>query len=581
MGLGMSTNINQLLTKSPNSESLELNFGNLIFKGLLVIYVELTILGFINFLSFHAMIIVAFLNLIGIIYFFYLSVYQRIHFKYNNKKVFALLLILSLLVVPNSLSVPLGWDSLAFHLNLPRFYFNNSFYDLDHNVTHLGYFLGSDVLNLIPVLLEDYRLSSFINIIVMSIILNTLFILGKLIKSVSISILVILFFISDTTFLKAPITSFNIDYFLILIGLNLIHFVLMSKNPYSLSRMFYFGTLIFAFSFAKIYSFALIVIWVMLYVIVAIKRKIRIRIDILIPSIIGLIPAAAWLTRNTLFYKNPFYPYFDQLFHRDNLAGNWSDPFGPLSNERFRFFGIMNRFDWSLNSYTLIYEFILVILTVLFSFYLIKKYWTNCLVLPFIASSLIIYVYLYWSTGDELTRYRHFILWMIIYLLLFTLKKERLRGFIFAFMFLFAMINFSVSRHVFIQNLGHNLTKNNSSDQLSELQSYDQFKLIRLANTKYKKEKVLLLGDNRLALLPINFRAADPSRFSVVSSKSYNTTEKIIDYLKQNNIKIVILSLDWGEPAKWNKELWLGLFENQQRCETYSYEGLRVCEITS
>jgi hypothetical protein len=148
-------------------------------------------------------------------------------------------------------------------------------------------------------------------------------------------------------------------------------------------------------------------------------------------------------------------------------------------------------------------------------------------------------------------------------------------------MFLSTLINFSVSRHIFIQNIENNLTKNNLSDQLSELQSYDQFKLIRLANINYEREKVLLLGDNRLALLPINFRAADPSRFSVLNSESYNTTEKIVDYLKKNDFKIVILSLDWGEPAKWNKELWFGLFENQQRCKTYSYEGLQVCEIIS
>jgi hypothetical protein len=321
----------------------------------------------------------------------------------------------------------------------------------------------------------------------------------------------------------------------------------------------------------------------MFYVIVAIKRKIRLRKDILIPSIIGLIPATAWLIRNTIFYKNPFYPYFDQLFSRGNLAGNLADPIGPrpLGNERFRFAGLINRFDWSLNSYTLIYEFTLVILTVFFSFYLIKKYWTNYLILPFIISSLMLYVYLYWSTGEELTRYRHFILWIIIYLLLLTLKKDSLRGFIFAFMFLSTLINFSVSRHIFIQNIENNLTKNNLSDQLSELQSYDQFKLIRLANINYEREKVLLLGDNRLALLPINFRAADPSRFSVLNSESYNTTEKIVDYLKKNDFKIVILSLDWGEPAKWNKELWFGLFENQQRCKTYSYEGLQVCEIIS
>jgi hypothetical protein len=411
----------------------------------------------------------------------------------------------------------------------------------------------------------------------MALILNTLFQLGKTVNSVSISIIVIIYFVSDTTFLKFPITSFNVDYFLILIGLNLIRLIITNKKFLSLSQKFYLGSLIFAFSFAKIYSFGLILIWLILYLILTVIGRLKLKKDVLIPSILGLIPAFIWLLRNILFFKNPFYPYFDQVFNSDYSTSSLADPFGP--DERFRFFELITNFELNLNSYILIYEFILVIVTLFFIFYLIKKYWRNFIILSFLTSSLLIYIYLYWSTGDELNRYRHFISWMTIYLLIMTLRTDRIRGFIITFMIISTLINFTVSRYSYIQNVENNLNRSNMSDQLSRIQTYDQFKLIQLAHTKYTDERVLLIGDNRLALLPINFRAADPSRFSVLNSFNYDTTEKIVTYVKKENFKVLMISFDWGEPAGWNKQLWFELFQNPQICDAYDFEGLLVCEI--
>jgi len=579
MILGLLTNINQLFIGNLNRSNLELNFGNLIFRGILLVYVELTILGLVNFLNLQGLIVISVLNLIGVIYYFYLSLHHKMYFKYQNKSVFALLVILSILLVPNSLSVPLGWDSLAFHLNLPRFYFHNSFYEMDSNVTHLGYFLGSDILNLIPVLLNDYRLASFLNILVMALILNTLFQLRKLINSISIPILLILFFIFDTTFLKFPITSFNVDYFLILIGLNLTSFVKYHWDLKSGSNKVYFAILIFAFSYAKLYSFTLVIIWIFLYVALSIKRKIRIRKDVTIPLIIGLLPSAIWLIRNILFFKNPFYPYFDQIFNWDQSSKKWTDPFNSFLVDRFQFIELMTRFQWSRDSYILIYEFSLVILTLLCGVYLIRKYLKNTPLVSFILSSLIVYLFIYWSTGDELNRYRHFILWMIIYLFIITPKKNWLQKFILIVFFISSTINFSYSWHTYWQNIKNNLKTYNTSDQIFAIKTYDQYKLIKLAHDNYRDDRVLLIGDNRLALLPINFRAADTSRFSVLNYLANDTTEKILVYLKQEKIDVLILSSDWGEPAKWNKQLWFELFQNPQICDAYDFEGLLVCEI--
>jgi uncharacterized protein (DUF1684 family) len=130
-----------------------------------------------------------------------------------------------------------------------------------------------------------------------------------------------------------------------------------------------------------------------------------------------------------------------------------------------------------------------------------------------------------------------------------------------------------------LQNIKNNLKTYNTSDQIFAIKTYDQYKLIKLAHDNYRDDRVLLIGDNRLALLPINFRAADTSRFSVLNYFANDTTEKILVYLKQEKIEVLILSSDWGEPAKWNKQLWFELFQNPQICDAYDFEGLLVCEI--
>jgi hypothetical protein len=168
---------------------------------------------------------------------------------------------------------------------------------------------------------------------------------------------------------------------------------------------------------------------------------------------------------------------------------------------------------------------------------------------------------------------------MIIYLFIITPKKNWLQKFILIVFFISSTINFSYSWHTYLQNIKNNLKTYNTSDQIFAIKTYDQYKLIKLAHDNYRDDRVLLIGDNRLALLPINFRAADTSRFSVLNYFANDTTEKILVYLKQEKIEVLILSSDWGEPAKWNKQLWFELFQNPQICDAYDFEGLLVCEI--
>jgi hypothetical protein len=556
---------------------LYVDTGQAIFIGTLIFIFELSLLGLLNIFSQISILILIFADLVLIIkyrYFFF-----KINIKGNQNTIrFIVVLFLSIVFVPNSLSVPLGWDSLAFHLNLPKFYLNNGFYDKDFNIPQLGYFLGPDILNVLPLVTNELRLSSYISTLFVALILNSLIQIKIDNKYLSSSVLII-FFILGPAFMKFPATSFSVDYFLILISINL--FNLFYQKKYYLRIEFHFFLVLYIYNLAnsKFHSFILVIVWISLYLFLSKIKNLIIDKHILFSFILTLIPSIVWLLRNVIFFGNPFYPYLGEIFNRGRNYSKWIDPSTLADPNRFKFFNFLHKFELNINNYILTYEFLIFLFFILISLHLIKRYSDDILQFSLILSTTLCLIFLYFLTGDELGRYREFLIWILILYFITSFKKSNALRITILILILTSTVNFIFFKNFYLSTIKNNLQDFKSSKSSEVNRNYDQNTLLDLAYINYQDEKVLIFVDNRLTLLPDNFRAADTSKFSVLNYTVYNSELRINQYLKQNYFSTVIFNFHWGRPREWDELLWKRFLSNNNYCYTYEVGMLVICEL--
>jgi hypothetical protein len=482
-------------------------------------------------------------------------------------------------LLPYLFLYPASWDSLAYHLALPKLYLSLHAFKFMPWFSESAYPIGIESLFGFGEVFGDPRIGSFI--IFLFIIALAFYLLYGLKRRFPSKVLIL----AAMIFLFRPImysevsTNPNVDFPLAFYSLLTFITSLKLVENKKISYIALLMILVFFCFFIKYTGIILLICFGMLILMFNNKRDlfsdikkdfIKVKKDnlktilLVIFSLITLIPSGYWMVRNSIYTGNPVYPYFKNIFPSYDRQFRSSDVTSTIRNENLYWKGsyanlilrtddsqdFMVLFDW-VSFYVLIF----VLLLGLFI--------TNDKTIKYLSIFALTFLIGIIIGVGPLFRY-YFPVYPLIsivfsYVLLNFLEKKKI--------FPILIASFLIVVVIFQFDSTYN-NRYNFFTKIPKLQLYDYTKYeyervvlsrqdnwdgINYINTNLNKkdDKVLVLFDNRLYYYDIPIVYGSPLLY--FSNLNGRSVEEEKNFLASQGINYILESNNWGIPKEFDK----------------------------
>jgi len=521
--------------------------------------------------------------------------------KLFNPWAFFLFAFILLPLVPNLFLFPTSWDSLAYHLSLPKLYLQYHYFPVLSWFPESAYPIGIESLFGYSESVGDPRIS---NLIVFTFLLMTV---GYLVYGLQKSfdkrigfIAAILFLLRPILFTEVavtPMTEYPLAFYGLIFGISMIKFFQDRKTSYFVSLLI-FGSFIFLIKYSGLLLIMAMVSTFCLYIkkerfkfrwhniLLSFVKKDKKQLLIKLVLLYSIIPSLFWMGRNYIATGNPIYPYLNNIFQNKSSSGQISI-IDSIKNDNFILPTTTNRVlfhqddshDFLIISETVF--FYLMLLTMLLGIIELKGVIRYLSLYVLISLSLILF-----SVGP-LTRY-YFpvtpVSALIAIVVLFeTIKKRAAWSYLFVTLFL-VIVTTQVDSFFYRRGI---LYTNFPKVKLLSYFSFDKAKGLLATQDNYKamefmnmnldksKNKVLVLFDNRFYYLDIPFIYANPELGGILSNPDTKNVFEVYEELRTLGITHVYENTNWGIHPNIREDIYKNLKENFLT-EIFSSQGTAV-----
>ncbi len=498
--------------------------------------------------------------------------------------IFALLVLALSPIFPFLFSFPTSWDPLAYHLMLPKLHLEN------HSLAFYPWFTQSSF----PIAIEslfgfgeifgDPRISNFIVFsFIIAIAVYMVYGIRYLFSQKVLMLALFLLLFRKMLYSQVAMNPF-VDYPFVFYGLIIsvlfIKFIKLFKQNY-LYLILFLGLFCILIKFTGIIFFLSIITSIFLYVLFS-KRKNFFKIflsnkKLNLIIILVLIPIGFLFLRNYIFTHNPVYPYLNDVFkglnyEKESYEAMIADPKSHnLTPEIIQNFLLKIPEEYQLTK-QIILESLFSAVIFIFSFF--GLFYRNPIIRYSSFFGLLSGILMTSFVGFPAYRYSAMVLPILAIttsFIFFDLFKKH-KWFEIPLIFL---LTFSVVIQFFstVGNLT-DLVKNDLGRSLKSIISYsfaveglnlqDNWQAINYVNKNLnnKKDKILILFDNRLFYYKIPIVYDDPSITGLFTNPLTKSTEEIAQKMKEMKITYVVVNNNWGFPAKLRQNLYYEFVNN-------------------
>lgn len=521
-----------------------------------------------------------------------------------NPWAFFLFAFILLPLVPNLFLFPTSWDSLAYHLSLPKLYLQYHYFPVLHWFPESAYPIGVESLFGYSESVGDPRIS---NLIVFTFLLMTV---GYLVYGLRkgfdkrIGLIAVLLFlfrpILFTEVAVTPMTEYPMAFYGLIFGISMIKFF-KDKETSSFALLLIFGSFIFLIKYSGLLLIAAVVLTFCFYIkkerlkfgwqnmLSYFAKKDKKQLLIKLMLLYSIIPALFWVGRNYIATGNPIYPYLDNVFQNKSSSDQISI-IDSIKKDNLILPTTVNRIfahqddghDLLIISETIF--FYLMLFTVILGVIKLKGV-TRYLSFYTLASLLLIL----FSVGP-LTRY-YFPVTPISSLVaigvLFEITKKRtIWSYLFVTFFLVVVATQVDSsfyqRGKFYTNFSKvELLSYFSSNKAKRLlTSQDNYKAMEFMNMNLdkSKNKVLVLFDNRFYYLNIPFIYGNPEIGGIISNPNTKNAFEVYEKLKILGVTHVYENINWGIHPNIREDIYNN-FKKDFLIEIFSSQGTAVYSL--
>ncbi|KKR64752.1 MAG: Dolichyl-phosphate-mannose-protein mannosyltransferase [Candidatus Woesebacteria bacterium GW2011_GWA1_40_43] len=518
-----------------------------------------------------------------------------------NLWIFFLFAFILLPLVPNLFLFPTSWDSLAYHLSLPKLYLQYHYFPVLHWFPELAYPIGIESLFGYPESVGDPRIS---NLIVFTFLLMTV---GYLVYGLQkgfdkrIGLIAALLFlfrpILFTEVAVTPMTEYPMAFYGLIFGISMIKFF-KDKETSSFALLIIFGSFIFLIKYSGLLLIAAVVLTFCFYikkekfkfswqnVLSYFTKKDKKQLLIKLVLLYSIIPALFWVGRNYIATGNPIHPYLDNVF-QNKRSLNQISIIDSIKKDNLVLPTTINRLlahqddghDFLIISETIF--FYLMLLTMALGVIKLKG---NTRYLGFYAlTSLLLILF---SVGP-LTRY-YFPVTPIsslvaVGVIFEIIKKRTAWSYLFVTFFLVVVAiqvdSSFYQRGKFYTNFSkvELLSYFSSNKAKKSLVAQDNYKAIEFMNINLdkSKNKVLVLFDNRFYYLNTPFIYGNPEIGGIISNPNTKNAFEVYEKLRILGVTHIYENTNWGIHPNIREDIYNN-FKKDFLIEIFSSQGTTV-----
>lgn len=568
-----------------NTEKMIYRFaaGNLVYSAIFIYLGIFHILYGKLALAFYLMPIFYLLK-----YFFSRSLYKNLfewikkfwgyEWKTSTILMIVLILIPFLVLFPSLFVFPTSWDALAYHLPLPKIYLQDHFFSYYNWFPQMASPVGIESLFGLGEILNEPRLSNFIVFsFLVAIVVYVLQGLRYLLPHKILLLGLFLFLFRRILFSEVSVTpyvDFPFAFYGLILSVTLIKFIRVPKIS---TLVFILSLSVFSFMFKYLLGFVVLLstsIVLLFYFLTdknivkkLLKEEKTSKVFFAGTLIIFFIPVIYWLLRNYIYFKNPTYPIFNDIFQgldydQTSYQANMADLRGGSLD-----FNLLSRLflGFPINS-DILYESLmtlpLVLLPIvgLFSRQKIFKVFSIfglAFIFPvFLMLGFPSHRYIFFAT-PSLSLAASYVFW--------NLFKSRITKF--RFLFIGGLLVIFITQFLRGLNDAGKFFLNSYKFSLRAIQSYEKAVNGKYAQDNYagiyyvnhnldkQKNKVLITLDNRIYYFDVPVMYANPSMSGIFTSPKNEQVEDIQENIVKNGITHVFINYNWGTHPLKNKEL--------------------------
>ena len=462
-------------------------------------------------------------------------------------------------VIPDLFLLPHSWDSLAYHLLLPKVYLNDHLFRFYSDFPQTGFPIGIESLYAFGELFKEPRFANLLNFTFLTgAFAYIIFGLKKIFSPKVLLLAATIYLLRNPLYTENstnPLIDYGFSFFGLAGGISLYKFMISKKTGW-LMLLFILGLF---FPLIKLSGFFILLALIPTTAIFIIKNHPPIKWrKIVIFTFIAALPLIFWLTKNTVLTHDPIYPFMTNVFKSFDY-----DPKSYIS-----IFDEIQKDYWQLNKILTDYSyfgdvlyFVMLIVSSFASLFMIKgkvRYLSLFAILSLIPIGIMVR-----------PTYRYYLPIVPIAALVsanwfFTVIdkwKWRYLPLIAAYILsLYVQVDTAFSqRQIFFTNVPKKtiLSYFNFKNSKSYYYQNDNALMIEYVNKNLdiQKDKILFVFDNRLYYFQIPVVFENSTIFGHFTNPLINTPEEVTYALKNEGITHVLIGTNWGTSPNFKTDL--------------------------
>lgn len=492
--------------------------------------------------------------------------------RWETSEIIIFFFLLSIFVplIPHIFAFPTSWDALAYHLMLPKIDLRDHYFAFYEWFPQTVMPLGIESLFGFGEVLKEPRLANFI--VFTFVVFLTVYILYGLRYMFTRKVLfiaLILFLFRKILFSEVAVTpyvDFPLAFYSLLIATTLVKYLKTHKWRFLL-LVFIFSL----FSFLIKYGLGLLLIFSVLVVLsvytlphfstikkLTLGTKKSHRLLFIFVLVVFMAPIFYWFLRNFVYTQNPVYPLFNNIIGGLNYdETSFKAQMATMRNGSLTF-DIFRSFLLRLPvNYLLLEEVLFSATVIIFSIFGI--FYKGKIIKYIALLGLLLAALIYWVVGFPSYRYALAsapILAIVASYMFFEIFKKSfvwyklpLLGIFIISFFIQLSSTYRYNYKFFLYNFRASLRSLGSYDgALKNLYLQDNYYSINYINKNLdkKKDKVLMVFDNRLYYIDIPVEYDNPSINGFFTNPRLKNPKEVSDLLKERGFNYIFVNNNWG-----------------------------------